>query len=131
MSEFQKGNEYAFENGNTYGFKKGNKLAANSKDFQKTVKRALIQEDYKRLRASVETMLDLAAKGERWACELLRDTLDGRPAMSLVTEDDDGNQRPVTLVVYAPPQLPAQTVPAADTEVPRLGHQEGSSRLAS
>lgn len=36
-----------------------------------------------RLRKTAETLLDLAATGERWAVECLRDTLDGKPAQSV------------------------------------------------
>lgn len=34
-------------------------------------------------------MLDLAAEGERWACEMLRDTLDGKPAQAITNADGE------------------------------------------
>jgi len=65
------------------GGQPGNKNSAKGRDFEQTVKRALLAEDGKRLRAAAEKMLDLAAQGERWAVEFLRDTLDGKPAQAV------------------------------------------------
>ena len=67
--------------------------------------RAIKQDDGVRLRACAEKILDLAASGERWACELLRDTLDGRPAQQLVATDNEGRSLAIGIVAYAQQQL--------------------------
>lgn len=66
----------------------GNQNAAKSRKFEQAVTRALTQEDGKRLRDAAEKVLDLAAAGERWACEMLRDTLDGKPAQAVTVAGD-------------------------------------------
>lgn len=64
----------------------GNQNAAKSREFEQTVRRAMLADDGKRLRAAAEKLLDLAAAGERWAVECLRDTLDGKPAQSIAVD---------------------------------------------
>lgn len=65
------------------GAPKGSENAAKRRLFEHTVRRALTQDDGVRLRQAAETLLDLAANGERWAVECLRDTLDGKPKQSV------------------------------------------------
>jgi len=100
-------------------FQKGNNLAAKDKLFARTLKRALDQDDGKKLRACAEKVLELAVSGERWACEMLRDTLDGRPATAIVATDSDGKELTIGLVAFGPDarpdppvQLPAEGLPA-------------------
>ena len=112
-------------------FERGNTLGAKSRAFEEAVRRALTQEDGKRLRDAAEQLLDLAASGERWACEMLRDTLDGKPAQAITTEGADGVVRPVQLIVYSPLQLSAPELPASNSGEARLGYQESGSSLAS
>ena len=100
-------------------FEPGNKLAERSKQFERTVKRALAQEDGKRLRDCAEKLLDLAASGERWAVECLRDTLDGKPTQQVNLGDSEGKPLAIALVAYGPPdtlQLPAPALSITDTE---------------
>ena len=59
-------------------FEKGNKLGTKSKAFDAALRRAIAQDEGKRLRASAEKLLDLASDGERWAVEMLADRLDGK-----------------------------------------------------
>lgn len=35
---------------------------------------------------------DLAESGERWACEFIRDTIDGKPAQQLNLADNEGGK---------------------------------------
>lgn len=98
----------AFEKGNTHG--------AKSKLFDQAVRRALASDDYAALRRCADRVVALAEEGERWAVELLRDTLDGRPAQSLVAADAEGRELSIALVAYNPAQLPAPALPAPDTE---------------
>lgn len=78
-------------------FEKGNSVAANKGEFKQAIKRALAAENGQRLRDAAEKLLDLAASGERWACEMLRDTLDGKPAQQIVATDSEG--RGLTIVL--------------------------------
>jgi hypothetical protein len=64
----------------------GNTNAKKGKDFENSVRRALSQEDGKRLRECAETLCNKAAIGEPWAVLLLRDTLDGKPAQTVELE---------------------------------------------
>ena len=112
-------------------FEIGNQHGAKSKQFQKRMRAAIEQDDWKRVRAGIEQVLDLCASGERWALELVRDTLDGKPAQAIEASDADGNPLAVAIIAYNPAQLRAAPVPVADTERPRLGDETGSSRLAS
>lgn len=104
-------------------FEKGNKLAARGGEFKAAVKRALAQNDYAQLRECVNTMLGLAAAGERWAVELLRDTLDGKPAQQIIATDDEGRSLAIGLIAYAnevrldaPVSLPTAPLSITDTE---------------
>jgi hypothetical protein len=71
----------------------GNKNAQKRKIFEGAVRRAIAGDDGARLREAAETLLTLAAGGERWAVECLRDTLDGRPRQQLSL--DVADSRPV------------------------------------
>lgn len=97
-------------------FEKGNKLASRGGEFKAAIKRALTQDDYKQLRECVEVVLSLAAGGERWAVELLRDTLDGKPAQQIVATDTEGRALAIGLIAYIRPddsvQVPTQVLPA-------------------
>lgn len=61
-------------------FEKGNTLSVGGKPklFDATLRRAIQQDDGKRLRACVEQLLTLASQGEAWAVKELIDRLDGR-----------------------------------------------------
>ena len=47
------------------------------------LERALAQDDSKRLRNAVETLLDKASQGEPWAIGMLADRLDGKAAQGI------------------------------------------------
>lgn len=64
-------------------FQKGNTLAAKSKVFDQALRRAIAQDDGKRVRAAAEQLLDQAAAGEQWAIQHLADRLDGKPGASV------------------------------------------------
>lgn len=53
------------------------------------LERACEQEDYKRVRESIERALDMAAAGEPWAIEFIASRFDGKPAQSIVGPTDD------------------------------------------
>lgn len=56
---------------------------AGPKRFHAALERALTQDDGKRLRAAIEKLFDLAAKGEAWAIQMLADRLDGKAAQTV------------------------------------------------
>jgi hypothetical protein len=58
--------------------------------FVSTVRRAIAQDNGKRLRGCAERLLDLAAAGEAWAVKELADRLDGRAHQS-VSADLNGS----------------------------------------
>ncbi len=64
-------------------FEKGNQQAAKGKLFDQTLRRAIQQEDGKRLREAAEQLLTQAAAGEPWAIEMLATRLDGRPPQQI------------------------------------------------
>ncbi len=101
-------------------FEKGNKLGANSKEFQKRMRAAIEQDNWERVRRGIESVLDLAATGERWALELVRDTLDGRPAQSLVAHDDEGREVAIALITYSD-SIQVQPAPLSITDTSGTG----------
>ena len=106
-------------------FQKGNQHAAKDKLFARTLKRAIDADDGKRIRAAAEKILDLAEQGERWACEFIRDTLDGRPATNLIATDDTGKELAIAIVSYQPPdpvQVQPKALPTPGTEGTGLRH---------
>ena len=72
-------------------FEKGNNHGAKSRLFDAALKRAIAQDDGKRVRKAAETLLDLAADGERWAVEMLADRLDGKADQTINVVRDPGN----------------------------------------
>jgi aromatic ring-opening dioxygenase LigB subunit len=70
-------------------FQPGNNLGAKSKKFEQAIKRALADEDDRKLRGIADKVVALATDGERWAVEMLRDTLDGKPAQAMTIAGDE------------------------------------------
>lgn len=69
----------------------GNKNGAKSRLFEQTLRRAITQDDGKRLRAAAERLLDEAVAGEGWAMNMLADRLDGKPQQAVVLSQDEDN----------------------------------------
>lgn len=76
-------------------FEEGNTLGAKSKLFDNALKRAIAQDDGKRIRAAAEQLLDKAAAGEPWAIKELRDTLDGKPTQTVAGDAEN----PLTVAI--------------------------------
>jgi len=62
----------------------GNKNAQKGGIWNDYLRKAIAQDDGKRLRESIEKLLDLASIGERWAIKELADRLYGRPKQTSV-----------------------------------------------
>lgn len=67
-------------------FEVGNAHGAKARRVERMLERALAQDDGRRLRQGCEAILNLFAQGERWACEFVRDTLDGKPTQRVDVE---------------------------------------------
>lgn len=69
-------------------FQKGHKFSAKAMLFDGALKRAIAQDDGKRLREAAEQLLTLAAEGEQWAIKELADRLDGKAAQAIEVNDN-------------------------------------------
>lgn len=71
-------------------FEEGNKAAAKGRKVEKMLERILLQDDDKRLRQGLETVMDKFAEGERWAVEYVTDRLDGKAIQKVEGTGDNG-----------------------------------------
>ena len=71
------------ESGNPAGSK------PKSKRFLTILERAIEQDDYKRIRAGCEKLLDSFAEGDHIAAQFIADRLDGKPAQQLIHSGDE------------------------------------------
>jgi hypothetical protein len=83
----------------------GNKNAVGLHDterpFREALRRAIVQDDGKRIRAAAEKLLDLASEGEAWAVKEMADRVDGKAiqaveakhsgSVSFTLSNDDAN----------------------------------------
>lgn len=60
----------------------GNQYAAKAKIVSDAIRKAIVQEDGKRLREGVDKLLDAFASGEPWAIEQITNRLEGKPAQA-------------------------------------------------
>lgn len=72
-----------------------NAIGGELAPFKAALKRAILSDDGKRLRATAERLLDLAAAGEAWAVKELADRTDGKSAQGVVVSGDA--EKPVNL----------------------------------
>jgi len=72
----------------------GNKNAAGQQDaerpFRDALRRAITQDDGKRIRQAAETLLDKASEGEAWAINMLADRTDGKPKQQTEVSGPNG-----------------------------------------
>jgi hypothetical protein len=69
-------------------FEKGNQHAAKGKPIGEAIKRALAQDDYKRIRAGVEKLLDKAAQGDLAVLDWFANRTDGKPKQEIEQQID-------------------------------------------
>lgn len=67
----------------------GNKNAQKGRAWNDALRKAIAQDEGRRLRASIEQLLTLASNGEPWAIKELADRLDGRPTKMNALEASD------------------------------------------
>ncbi len=77
----------------------GNTNSAKSKLFHDTIRKACVQEDYKRLREMADALLTKAAEGDLQAATIIRDTLDGKPKQQVEVSGEDGGPVAMSLSV--------------------------------
>ena len=81
----------------------GNKNAQKGRIWNDQLRKAIAQDDGKRLRVSIEKLLNLAANGEPWAIKELADRLDGRPKQTSILEPYDEPEVKVIKIVFVSP----------------------------
>jgi hypothetical protein len=109
-------------------FQKGNQLAKKKRKFEDAIHKALSVEDYQALRRIAHKVLALAEEGERWAVELLRDTLDGKPAQQVIATDTEGRPLAIALVTYDANAGPDDSVQVYTQELPAPNPEEAGQR---
>jgi hypothetical protein len=81
----------------------GNKNAQKGQMWNDSLRKAIAQDNGRRLRASIEQLLNLASNGEPWAIKELADRLDGRPRQSNVLEASDEPELQTIKIVFVSP----------------------------
>ena len=66
----------------------GNKNAKKGMWWNDALRKAIAHDDGRRLRASIEQLLNMASNGEPWAIKELADRLDGRPKQANYLENE-------------------------------------------
>lgn len=75
----------------------GNKFAAKAKIVTDAIRKAIVQEDGKRLRQGVDKLMEAFAAGEPWALQFVTDRLDGKAHQtSEITVNDNRDARDYT-----------------------------------
>lgn len=72
------------------GGQEGNNNAGRGKLWNDALRKAIVQEDGRRLRLAAEQLLDKAADGEAWAIKELADRLDGKAFQSVEVSGNEG-----------------------------------------
>lgn len=81
----------------------GNQNAQKGRLWNDALRRAIAQDDGKRLRASIEQLLNLASNGEPWAIKELADRLDGRPKQTNpIGATDDALVKEIKMIFVSP-----------------------------
>ena len=71
------------------GAPEGNRNRATLRPFEQAIRRAIIQDDGKRLRIIAEMLLNKAADGDLAAAKEVMDRVDGKPKQAIIGGDDD------------------------------------------
>ena len=77
----------------------GNQNAAKAKIVADAIRKALAQEDWKRLRTGAEKVADAYANGEPWAVQFVADRMDGKPTQQTEISGLDGGAIETSLTV--------------------------------
>lgn len=74
----------------TVGAPKGNDNARKGKLFYGELRKVLVQEDARKLRAIANKLVDAAQEGEPWAVKEIMDRIDGKALQATSIENPDG-----------------------------------------
>lgn len=77
----------------------GNKNATKNKPWEEALRRALLQQDGKKLRDLAEKLIDRALDGDVTALKEIGDRIDGKPAQSVTLAGDA--DAPLRLVIQS------------------------------
>lgn len=80
------------------GGQPGNNNPSRGKIWNDALRRAITQEDGRRLRLAAEQLLDKAADGEAWAIKELADRLDGKAFQSVELSGDSDNPLALSVI---------------------------------
>lgn len=72
------------------GAPKGNDNAKKGKLFYGELRKVLVQEDARKLRAIANKLVDAAEEGEAWAVKEIMDRIDGKALQATSIENPDG-----------------------------------------
>lgn len=82
----------------------GNQNASKSRLVHDELRKLAAQDNFKRLRAGLNKVMNAFEAGEPWAAQFVRDSLDGRPAVAVtVTSDDTPVISMIRMVIVPPP----------------------------
>jgi hypothetical protein len=81
----------------------GNQNAQKGKIWNDALRKAIAQDDGKRLRTAIEQLLNHASNGEPWAIKELADRLDGRPKQINTLESFDEPELKTIKIVFVSP----------------------------
>jgi len=80
------------------GAQPGNNNYQKGTIWNDALRRAIAQDDGKRIRAAAEKLIDLAAEGTPWAVRELADRLDGKAFQSVQVSGDPDNPLGITVI---------------------------------
>ncbi|MBU3565061.1 hypothetical protein [Polynucleobacter sp. MWH-HuK1] len=81
----------------------GNTNAQKGRLWNDALRKAIAQDDGRRLRASIDQLLNLASKGEPWAIKELADRLDGRPKQTNALEASGEPELKAVKIIFVSP----------------------------
>lgn len=95
----------------------GNQNAQKGRIWNDALRKAIAQDNGRRLRDSIEKLLDLASCGEPWAIKELADRLDGRPKQTNILETFDQPITGIKIVFVSPDGRESEKI--SDLEIPK------------
>ena len=105
----------------------GNRYAAKAATITRSIERALAQDNYRRLHAGIDRVVEAFANGDRWAIEWCTDRVEGRAVARIERTDNDARELDLAAVMRMVMQ--SRTQEAQDVECVSLpGADENHSR---
>ena len=113
----------------------GNRYAAKAATITRSIERALAQDNYRRLHAGIDRVVEAFANGDRWAIEWCTDRVEGRAVARIERTDNDARELDLAAVMRMVMQSRTQEAqdvecvsdPAArlDPPIPQIGEAGG------